>query len=482
MNKYQEFFSDKTIEFAEELYKYADEELKNIFKLQKLNRDTILRKVGDITLKYNVNEKACLNLSNSEFKTLYKELKVTVAEMFKNEYTTEESTLTELLTLVGNEKYLSNSYLLSLGKDFDIKKMDKSIMDKVLNSSVLDKNFSERIWDNKTDKVAKTLQNELKNFLDGKISINDVENTVKHRFNVDASHSKRLVETEVSRAMEASNLQWQLDHNIEWVMYMGTLDYHICGECGQYDGKPYKMNEKPVDLPQHPNCRCTYVAIPDKDYRPDKRIDNKTKEDINWKDYQQWKKENVDNNPEALKEIKMIKNKAADKKQHSKYKEILGKDIPKSFDDFQNLKYNDIKNWEELKEYHKYKIENPKANKTHFEMKRELEQLGIKGKIRVPAAEIDLNNIGFDNYHVNDERNHDTTKEEAIEFIRNAKVSISKWNGMYENYYGVDGAVYVKTDENMIRTCYKKNEFEGDPEKIREVILKYEKGDVSNIK
>lgn len=294
MNKYQQFFSDKTIEFAEELYKYADDELKNIFKLQKLNRDTILRKLADIILKYNVNDKACLNLSNSEFKTLYKELKITVAEMFKNEYTTEESTLTELLTLVGNEKYLSNSYLLSLGKDFDIKKMDKSIMDKVLNSSTLDKNFSERIWDNKTDKVAKTLQNELKNFLDGKISINDVENTVKHRFNIDASHSKRLVETEVSRAMEASNLQWQLDHNIEWVMYMGTLDYHICGECGQYDGKSYQMNEKPVELPQHPNCRCTYVAIPDKDYRPDKRIDNKTKEDINWKDYQQWKKENVD--------------------------------------------------------------------------------------------------------------------------------------------------------------------------------------------
>lgn len=289
MNKYQQFFSDKTIEFAEELYKYADDELKNIFKLQKLNRDTILRKLADIILKYNVNNKACLNLSNSEFKTLYKELKITVAEVFKNEYDRENKGLTELLTLVGTEKYLSSSFLLSLDLNFNISKMDMKKLKAILNTKVDGMNFSERIWGNKTDKVAKILQNELKDFLKGTISINEVESVIKHRFNVNAFYSKRLVETEVARAMEGVNDEWQHEHGIEWVMYSATLDSLTCSDCGEYDGEVFETDKKPIDLPKHPNCRCTYIGLPSKDYKPSMRINNNTKQDINWTTYKEWK-------------------------------------------------------------------------------------------------------------------------------------------------------------------------------------------------
>lgn len=289
MNKYQQFFSDKTIEFAEELYKYADDELKNIFKLQKLNRDTILRKLADIALKYNVNDKACLNLSNSEFKTLYKELKITIAEVFKSEYDKENKGLLELLTLVGTEKYLSSSFLLSLGLDFNIKKMGMKKLKDILNTKVDGMNFSERIWSNKRDKVAKTLQKEIKDFLEGKITINKVESVIKHRFNVDAFYSKRLVETEVARTMEEVNNEWQHGHDIKYVMYSATLDSLTCSDCGKYDGEVFETDKKPINLPKHPKCRCTYIGLPNKDYKPSMRINNNTKQDINWTTYKEWK-------------------------------------------------------------------------------------------------------------------------------------------------------------------------------------------------
>lgn len=292
MNKYQQFFSDKTIEFAEELYKYTDEELKNTFKEQKENRDSILRIIAMIILKYNINDKACLNLSNNEFKALYKDLKLTVAKIFKSEYDKENKGLMELLILVGTEKYLSSSFLLSLGLNFNIKKMDMKKLKAILNTKVDGMNFSERIWGNKTDKVAKALQKEIKDFLEGKISINDVESVIKHRFNVNASYSKRLVENEVSRTMNEVNEEWAREHNIKFQMWMATLDNKTSEICQGLDGKTWAFDDPNKPMPitdSHVGCRCTLADLPSKDYKPNLRINNNTKQDINWTTYKEWK-------------------------------------------------------------------------------------------------------------------------------------------------------------------------------------------------
>lgn len=55
---------------------------------------------------------------------------------------------------------------------------------------------------------------------------------------------------------------------------------------------------------------------------------------------------------------KMIKNKSSDRNQYSKYKEILGKDAPKSFTDFRELKYNDSNEWNLVKDYVKSRSNN----------------------------------------------------------------------------------------------------------------------------
>ena len=83
------------------------------------------------------------------------------------------------------------------------------------------------------------------------------------------------------------------DLEVEDVMYLSTLDGSTCEECNMYDSKVYKANNKPVELPQHVGCRCTYSAIPSHDWKPKNRMDNTNKDIIDYKEYRDWKENNV---------------------------------------------------------------------------------------------------------------------------------------------------------------------------------------------
>lgn len=72
--------------------------------------------------------------------------------------------------------------------------------------------------------------------------------------------------------------------------------------------------------------------------------------------YAEWYKKYVEGDPDVLAQEKAEKNYSSDKKQYERYKEILGKDAPKTFAKFQDMKYNDSEKWDELKK--KYRVVN----------------------------------------------------------------------------------------------------------------------------
>ena len=49
----------------------------------------------------------------------------------------------------------------------------------------------------------------------------------------------------------------------------------------------------------------------------------------------------------------MIKNHASDKKQYERYRSVMGKKAGKTFEEFQEMKYNDPEKWEEVKTQYK---------------------------------------------------------------------------------------------------------------------------------
>lgn len=110
-------------------------------------------------------------------------------------------------------------------------------------------------------------------------------------------------------------------------------------------------------------------------------------------------------------------------------------------------------------------------------IKSEIKATGIKGQIELsPKKKIDVSKYTFDEQHINKEREHHVSREDAERFILDADVSITRWNGRFVNYYSSDGAVFVDTENNNIRTAFRKEEFDDRAKKMREVLEKNDEG------
>ena len=164
-----------------------------------------------------------------------------------------------------------------------------------------------------------------------------------------------------------------------------------------------------------------------------------------------------------------------DYKQYQRWTRILGKEnMPENLADFQELKYNDNSKFEQLKAFKEYRGDNPKATRADYQRVIELKDAGIKGMIHIPPLALDnVDDLEFDYYHANVESGHNVTREEAVSFIKNAKVSVTVWNGEYERYYSVDGASYYNVILGNIRTAFKSTQYKGDAVIINEEIQKW---------
>ena len=290
LSKDQELYRQLTEQFAEELYNLAEKDINKILLLQKNDRDILLVELSKIMMHYNTTDNV-LNLSSTEKVKISNKLNKVINEAMKEEIKSETDKITEILKKSGLDKYYTNSYILSLGLIFTIKKVDDKVLNRIIKKTIKGKNYSDRIWDNK-NKVAKLLRNEVKKFVNGETNLNKIEKLIKNIFNANAYNTKRLAQTEIARVMEGLNDAWQWENNIKWVLYSATLDMKTCNDCGQYDGLVFDIDKKPVEVPKHPMCRCTYIALPHKGYRPKTRRDNENKHSVNWTTYGKWKEEN----------------------------------------------------------------------------------------------------------------------------------------------------------------------------------------------
>ena len=80
-------------------------------------------------------------------------------------------------------------------------------------------------------------------------------------------------------------------------------------------------------------------------------------------------------------------------------------------------------------------------------------------EIHLTPTPIDVDVLTFDDAHINQERAHHVTEAQAKQYIRDAKISVSVWNGQFEQYYGTEGAAYVDVNKMHIRTAYSSAEY-----------------------
>lgn len=286
----QVLFTELIIKLTEELYNNAEISMKDSYKEIKKSRDELLNDISNILLSYNIADSA-MNLSVGDRDKLYKDLSAKIDKLFSDEGKKEQKLIQQILITAIKDKNGINSYVMALGLDFKHTKISNKDLDKIINKTISGKNYSDRIWDNK-EELAKIVKADIKKFLNGEIDVNSISKKIKERYNTNAYVSKRLVTTEVARVMEESNNLWEKQNNIKYVMYSATLDSKTCKDCGEHDGEVFEVDKKPIKLPKHPLCRCTYISLPSKEWRPKARLDNKTKENINYKTYKEWLNDN----------------------------------------------------------------------------------------------------------------------------------------------------------------------------------------------
>lgn len=291
LNENQKLFSKFIISLLEQMYDKHNNTLSELCDpVRNSNKEQLINQLSQIMFKYNIKD-ACMGISKVQQMKLYKELCSEINEMFGNEFNVEKDCISDILSQTAKDSYYINSFVTAMGISYTLKPVSNKILQEIINHKINGKLWNERLWEDKKN-LRKDLKFKVKKFLNGEINVNNISDVIEKKYKNNRYVTNRLVNNEISIVQEGANDVWRKEHNIKNMLYMGTLDRHICSDCAQYDGKTYEVGKQPVDLPQHVGCRCTYVNIPSADWRPQERLDNETKERIDWQTYEEWYKNN----------------------------------------------------------------------------------------------------------------------------------------------------------------------------------------------
>ena len=226
--------------FIESLYELAENELKDIYKYKKDNRDKILQEIANILLTYTIVNDVMV-MDKKTIDKEYKKMSKLIIDISNGEAATQEKIIEELLSSVVEETFSFYNYNKGLK---DVKK--------IIKDNFKGKHFSERVWDNEKE-VAKHLHKQVQDFLKGKVNVNQIRKDIEKTFNTSAYNAKRLAETEVSRCEDEAFKRYCRETGVKKVKRNETLDSKICDECRELHGKIFDLDEAPGII--HPLCR-----------------------------------------------------------------------------------------------------------------------------------------------------------------------------------------------------------------------------------
>ena len=287
---------------------------------------------------------------------LQNQLDLTMNNIYQQEKVKNTSHYVDL----ANEAYYRSIFDVQqrTGLGFSFNLIGPKVIDKVINSKWSGANYSTRIWHN-THALAQDLKEELLvNLVTGRTD-REVAEIIANKFAQGASTARRLVRTESCNLANQMEMQSYEECGIETYIYVATLDLKTSTVCRELDGKRFPVSEQHPGKncpPMHPWCRSTTICnITDEELA---QMQRRARNPVTGKNetvpanmtYEQWYTKNVKGRPEAEANEKMIRNRSEDRRQYEKYKRILGDDVPKTFDKFQNLKYNDVNGFNFLKQ------------------------------------------------------------------------------------------------------------------------------------
>lgn len=246
-----------------------------------------------------------------------------------------------------------------IGLRFDFTNMPTRTVEGILKNPWSGEQFSKRVWHN-TDVLAAKLDEVITSGFMSGAGVREMAKELEEMSDLGKYAANRLVRTEVTYMANAAEMESYKEADIDKYQFLATLDMRTSKECQKLDLQIFNVKDaKPGKNmpPMHPHCRSTTIAHFDDDTMAD--IGRRARDPETGKNviipgdmtYSQWRESMESKHGENRIEVieKKIRNRATDKEQHQRYKLIYGDKIPSKLDDFQEMKYNKIEEWEEIK-------------------------------------------------------------------------------------------------------------------------------------
>ena len=391
-------------------------------------------------------------------------------------YQQELKAQTRFYTDLANEAYYRSMFRMQQQANaaFTFNLIDENAIDRVLNTNWSGKHYSTRIWNN-TQGLAQTLKRELLTSLVTGRPQRDTAQIIANKFAVGANAARRLVRTETNYVSGEINALAYKDAGVEEYQFLATLDLKTSQICREHDGRIYKLKDRVVGEnfpPLHPWCRSTTVSVIDRkllDKMTRSAIDPATGKRIKvprTMDYNSWYNKYVKGHKEVEAREKAIRNRAADQKQYEEYKKILGEDVPKTFEEFQKLKYENSEKWAYLKGLKGYLSRYPNSDKRYYNAHKAIRARGINQGVLVPAKAEQafiLPTGKRDPYHIMHRMLERNITDDAVRgYMKNARAMFVQWGGSRRRYESHDGVcVITKTQDSWLyKTAWTKHDFD----------------------
>lgn len=290
------------------------------------------------------------------FERLQTQIDLVMQQVYRQEKQLQEQHYIDLAREAYNRSVFDIQQRAGVG--FSFSHIDRKQIERVINTKWSGKNYSARIWKN-TQGLAQDLKEEmLLGLLTGKTE-REMSLGISKKYAQGAFRSRRLVRTESSYLTNQMEMQSYQECGVDRYIYLATLDLRTCDKCCiTLDGKIFAVADQQPGKncpPMHPWCRCTTIAyisaeaLAGMKRRARDPVTGHTYLVPGSMTYREWYEKYVEGNPTAEAKVKASRNASEDRKQFEEYKKLIGKDMPKSFADFQNLKYNEPEKWEKLK-------------------------------------------------------------------------------------------------------------------------------------
>ena len=266
-NWYVRFANNNQITINEAKRLLNSQELKELkWDIQEYIKYGKENRLNDIWMKELENASAKYHISRLE------SLKIQTQQSMEVLFGNQLDEIDKMATNIYSDEYYHSCYELQKGFNigWKIASIDENKLQKIISKpwAIDGKNFSERIWGNKT-KMVNELHNQLTIMcVQGKSPDNAIRYMSK-KFNTSKSQAGNLVMTESAYFSSLAQKDCFNDLDVEKYENVATLDSHTSAICQDMDGTVFDMNnfEPGVTAPPfHNYCRTTTVPHFDDDY------------------------------------------------------------------------------------------------------------------------------------------------------------------------------------------------------------------------